>query len=265
MKIGFIGCGNMAQAMISGILTNKYAQEQDVMASNRSTEILDRMHEKTGIRVTPDNREVTAFSELLVLSVKPQIYPKVIEEIRESMDPNTLVISIAPGISLEQLEKEFGRPLLFVRCMPNTPAMVLEGMTAFVPSRRLDARQVEIVQSFLSSFGQCVEVSESQMDAVVAVSGSSPAYVFMFIEAMADAAVKQGLPRNLAYTMAAQSVLGSAKMVLETGQHPAVLKDMVCSPAGTTIEAVQVLEKQGFRSAVIEAMEACADKSRGLK
>jgi len=151
-----------------------------------------------------------------------------------------------------------------IRTMPNTPAMVCEGMTAVCPNPLVSKQELEYICKLLSSFGKAEVVAEYMMDAVVAVSGSSPAYVFMFIEAMADAAVKEGLPRDKAYKFAAQAVYGSAKMVLETGKHPAVLKDMVCSPAGTTIDAVEVLERNGFRSSVMQAMDACAKKAKAL-
>lgn len=175
-----------------------------------------------------------------------------------------MVIGIAPGKTLEWLEEKSGKPLKVVRCMPNTPAQVGEGMTGLCINDRVTEADLEQVLAITNSFGHTEVVPQRLMDAVSAVSGCSPAYVFMFIEAMADAAVSQGMPRKQAYQFAAQAVLGSAKMVMETGMHPGELKDMVCSPAGSTIEGVRTLEKHGFRSAVFEALEACAEKGKKL-
>ncbi len=174
------------------------------------------------------------------------------------------MITIAPGKTLSWLAEQFGKQVKIVRTMPNTPAMVGEGMTAACPNEYLTEEETAYVRTLLESFGRVEIVAERLMDAVVAVSGSSPAYVFMMIEAMADAAVSGGMPRPQAYQFAAQAVLGSAKMVLETGKHPGELKDMVCSPAGTTIESVRVLEELGFRSAIFEAMKVCEEMSKGM-
>ena len=171
--------------------------------------------------------------------------------------------SIAPGKTLKWLEELFEKPVKLVRCMPNTPALVGEGMTGMCANERLTEEEKKEICRILEGCGKVEQVDEGLMDVVVSVSGSSPAYVFLFIEAMADAAVADGMPRAQAYQMAAQAVLGSAKMVLETGKHPGELKDMVCSPGGTTIEAVRVLEEKGMRSAVIEAMKACTEKAKG--
>ena len=171
------------------------------------------------------------------------------------------MVTIAPGKTLEWLKGQFGKEVKLVRTMPNTPAMVGEGMTAACPNELVTEEEKAYVLHILEAFGKVEIVPERLMDAVVSVSGSSPAYVFMLLEAMADAAVAAGMPRQQAYKFAAQAVYGSAKMVLDTGRHPGELKDMVCSPAGTTIEAVRVLEKNGFRSAVMEAMKACAEVS----
>ena len=224
----------------------------------------ERVREQYGIAVTAENREVAEKAEILILSVKPQFYPEVIAEIRECIKPEQLIITIAPGKTLEWLQEQFGRRVKLVRTMPNTPAMVGEGMTAVCCSEEVTEEELEKVMNILGAFGKAEIVPERLMDVVVSVSGSSPAYVFILIEAMADAAVADGMPRAQAYAFAAQAVYGSAKMVLETGKHPGELKDMVCSPAGTTIEAVRVLEEKGMRSAVIEAMKACTEKSRNL-
>ena len=264
MKLGFIGTGNMAGAIMGGIIQKQIFRPEEIIGSDVSEKGRERVREQYGIAVTAENREVTERAEILILSVKPQFYPEVIAEIRECIKPEQLIITIAPGKTLEWLQEQFGRRVKLVRTMPNTPAMVGEGMTAVCCSEEVTEEELEKVMNILGAFGKAEIVPERLMDVVVSVSGSSPAYVFILIEAMADAAVADGMPRAQAYAFAAQAVYGSAKMVLETGKHPGELKDMVCSPAGTTIEAVRVLEEKGMRSAVIEAMKACTEKSRNL-
>lgn len=263
MTIGFIGLGNMGSAMIGGIIANKVVEASDIIGADSSLERTDEIVKKFGITPTGSSN-AAARADILVTSVKPQVYEAVIEDIRDTVSENTVIISIAPGKTLKWLREKYGKPVKIVRCMPNTPALVGEGCTGVCRNELVSDEEFKTVLRILNSFGRAYEVQESQMDAVVAVSGSSPAYVFMLIEAMADGAVAEGLPRKTAYEMAAQAVLGSAKMVLDTGRHPGDLKDMVCSPGGTTIDAVAVLESMGFRSAVIEAERACADKSRSL-
>lgn len=264
MKIGFTGCGNMGGAMMRGILSAGKCAPQDMMASALRESTLESRRAELGIRTTKNNREVAAFADVLFLAVKPQYYKEVIEEIRDAVRPDTLIVSIAPGKTLAWLSELFGEKTKIVRMMPNTPAMVREGMAGICPNANVAEEERQMLCEICSGFGSTEVVPEHLMDVVTSVSGSSPAYVFMFIEAMADAAVADGMPRAQAYRFAAQAVLGSAKMVLETGKHPGELKDMVCSPAGTTIEAVRVLEEKGMRSAVIEAMKACTKKARGM-
>lgn len=264
MKLGFIGCGNMATAIMNGIVKNGVATASDIIGSDLADASRDKVKEALGIAVTADNKEVAKQVDVLFLSVKPQFYEAVISEIKDVVNEKQLIITIAPGKTLEWLGTQFGKELKIIRCMPNTPALVGEGITAACPNKMITDSDLDCAMSILTSFGKCQVVSEHLMDVVTSVSGSSPAYVFMFIEAMADAAVADGMPRAQAYEFAAQAVLGSAKMVLETGKHPGELKDMVCSPGGTTIEAVRVLEEKGMRSAVFEAMKACTRKSRGL-
>ena len=264
MKLGFIGTGNMAGAIMGGIIRKNIFHPSEIIGSDISEAGREKVKEQYGIEVTDDNRRTAEESEVLILSVKPQFYADTIREIRDCVSEDQLVITIAPGKTLAWLEEQFGKKVKIVRTMPNTPALVGEGMTAACANPYVTEEEKEYAVKILSSFGKVELVAEHLIDAVVAVSGSSPAYVFLFIEAMADAAVAEGMPRVQAYEFAAQAVYGSAKMVLETGKHPAELKDMVCSPAGTTIEAVRVLEANGFRSAVIEAMKACADVSRNL-
>lgn len=264
MKLGFIGCGNMATAMMKGIIGNHIVAKEDIIGADLSKECLSKAEKELGINVTSDNKEVAKNAEVLVLSVKPQFYESVISEIKEIVTEKQLIVTIAPGKTLEWLSTQFGKKVKIVRTMPNTPALVGEGITAACYNENVEKEELEKVVSILEGFGKCEVISEHLMDVVVSVSGSSPAYVFMFIEAMADAAVADGMPRAQAYEFAAQAVLGSAKMVLETGKHPGELKDMVCSPGGTTIEAVRVLEEKGMRSAVFEAMKACTRKAKGM-
>lgn len=262
--LGFVGCGNMARAMLQGILQKKLYNSEDIIVSRRNEKALAEIKEQLSVNVTADNAEVAQKADVLVLAVKPFQFETVIGEIRDVVQEDTLVISIAAGQTMENIERLFGKNIKLVRSMPNTPALVLEGAAGVCFNEKVNDVDKKMVMDIFSSFGIAHEVPESMMDTVVGVSGSSPAYVFMFIEAMADAAVADGMPRAQAYELAAQSVLGSAKMVLETGKHPGELKDMVCSPAGTTIEAVRVLEQKGFRSAVIEAMKACVKKAKEM-
>lgn len=264
MKIGFIGLGNMASAMIGGILKKKLYSPEDLIGADKSEEAVKRAAETFHIHTTTDNIEVAEAADVLILAVKPQFFEGMIAEIKGAVGEDKLVISIAPGKTMEWLMDHFGKEMKLVRCMPNTPALVGEGCTGFCTYSMVTEEEQETARKILESFGKAYPVPENLMDTVVGVSGSSPAYVFMFIEAMADEAVAEGMPRALAYEFAAQAVLGSAKMVLETGKHPGELKDMVCSPAGTTIQAVKVLEEKGFRAAVMDAMEACIEKSKNL-
>lgn len=264
MKIGFIGCGNMATSIIKGIIRKQIIDAENIIASAKTKATLDRVQKELGVKVSTDNLEVTENSDILVLAVKPQYYPEVIAQIKDVVRKEQIVISIAPGKTLDWLQEQFGGSVRLVRTMPNTPALVGEGMTGACRNEYVTDEDYAIVLQILGSFGEVETIPENLMDVCVSVSGSSPAYIYILIEAMADGAVADGMPRAQAYKFAAQSVLGSAKMVLETGKHPGELKDQVCSPGGTTIEAVRVLEEKGFRSSVIEAMKACVRKARGI-
>ena len=235
-----------------------------IIVSRRNEEALAQIHRQLGVETTTDNRKVAEKADVLVLAVKPFQFESVIREIAEFVNMNTVVISIAAGQSIADIEGFFGKEIKLVRTMPNTPALVLEGATGMCFNELMQDEEKQMAINLFESFGIVEVVSENMIDTVIGVSGSSPAYVFMFIEAMADAAVADGMPRDKAYKLAAQSVLGSAKMVLDTGRHPGELKDMVCSPGGTTIEAVRVLEEKGLRSAVIEGQKACVRKAREL-
>ena len=264
MKLGFIGTGNMATAIMGGIIKNQVVPAEEIIGADLFAPGRERVKAQYGIQVTADNKEVVEKAEVIVLSVKPQFYASVISEIKDLVKENQIIITIAPGKTLAWLAEQFGKDVKIVRTMPNTPAMVGAGMTAACPNEHLTEEETAYVKTLLESFGRVEIIPERLMDVVVSVSGSSPAYVFMLIEAMADAAVSGGMPRPQAYQFAAQAVMGSAKMVLDTGKHPGELKDMVCSPAGTTIEAVRTLEERGFRSAIIEAMKVCEEISKSM-
>lgn len=262
--IGFIGCGNMGSAIVGGILQAGIADKEHVIASVHSEASVDRVERDLGIKATLSNVEVAEKADILFLAVKPNMFAQVIPEIKSVVSENTIIVSIAAGQTIAGIQEAFGRDIKLVRSMPNTPALVGEAMSAVVPNEHICEADLAAVMEIFESFGEAEVVSEKLMDAVVGVSGSSPAYVYMFIEAMADAAVADGMPRAQAYKFAAQSVLGSAKMVLETGKQPGELKDAVCSPGGTTIEAVAKLEELGFRGTVMAGQKACSDKSREM-
>lgn len=264
MKIGFIGCGNMAQAIIGGIINSKLTSPENILGSDAYPPTLEKVKDEYKINTTDDNKKVASECDIIVLALKPQFYSDAIEEIKSSVSEESLIITIAPGQNLEQVEKLFGKNVRIIRTMPNTPALVGEGMTAMCPNANCSDEDKKNAKSILESFGKCEEVPEYMMDTVTAISGSAPAYVFLMIEAMADAAVTKRMTRPLAYKMAAQAVLGSAKMVLESGKHTGELKDMVTSPGGTTAAALRQLEKENFRSALIEAVCVCQEKSAEL-
>lgn len=262
--IGFIGYGNMAQAMIAGIIESKIVSANNIMASKSKVSKEDKLGKKFGIHITQDNKEVAEGADYLILAIKPFMYEKILKEIKDHIKKDAVVISIGAGISSNFLKNNLNEGTKFIKTMPNTPAMVGEGMTGISPNKGLNKEDVEEVLEIFNSFGKTEIIDENLMDGFTALCGSSPAYIYILIEAMADAGVMEGIPRTQAYRMAAQSVLGSAKMVLETELHPAALKDNVCSPGGTTIEAVTSLEENGFRNAIIKAVKVCASKSKEM-
>ena len=264
MKLGFIGCGNMASAIIGGVEKSGLVKAEDLMGSARTEATLTRVRGEFGIAATRNNRKVALFADVLVLAVKPAVMEDVVAEIRDAVDDRTVVVSLAAGRTLSWFADRFGKTVKIVRTMPNTPALVGEGMTTLCRNDAVTDEDLAAVRKIFESCGRTEILPEPLIDAATSLGGSSPAYVFMFMEALADAAVLQGMPRASAYRMAAQTVLGSAKLMLETGKHPGELKDMVCSPGGTTIEGVRVLEERGMRSAVIEALTACGEKAKKL-
>lgn len=263
-KIGFIGAGNMAKAMIGGIVKSKLVNQSNVFASDLNIEALETAKDEYGINITNDSKEVVKNSDIVIVAVKPNVYDLVLEEVKELIDNKKIIVTIAAGKTIESVENVIGADKKVIRTMPNTPALVNEGMSALCKNKNISDEELNMVKKIFSSFGKAEVVNEYLIDAVIGASGSAPAYVFMFIEAMADAVVSAGMPRNQAYTFVSQAVMGSAKMVLETGKHPGELKDMVCSPGGTTIEAVKTLEEKGFRSSVIKAIDDCIEKSKEM-
>lgn len=262
--IGFIGCGNMGSAMIKGIIKSNLVESKNIIASDYSKDSIDRVKKEYGIRAALDNKEVARESDFIVLAIKPYLYEKILKEIKDEIKKSTVIISIGAGISLEFLKDNLNNETKYIKTMPNTPAMVGEGMSALSPGENMKLEDTQLVVDIFNSFGKTEIIDENLMDGFTALCGSSPAYIYMIIEAMADGAVLEGIPRPKAYTMAAQAVLGSAKMVLDTGLHPGVLKDNVCSPGGTTIAAVASLEENNLRSTMIKAIRDCADKSREM-
>lgn len=264
MKIGFIGGGNMAGAIIGGMIEKGIYTSEQVSASGKDRDSLENLHKKYGIGITENNAEIMEECDVVFLSVKPQVLPAVIAEIAPMVKENQLFVSIAAGKTIEWIETEFKRKIKLVRVMPNTPALVGEGCAGFCANGKVSKEELELVKAVFDSCGTSYQVPEHLMDVVGAVAGSAPAFVFMFMEAMADAAVAGGMARDLAYKMAAQTVLGSGKLMLETGKHPGNLKDMVCSPGGTTICGVKVLEEEGMRGAIMNAIDSCVQKSKKI-
>lgn len=265
MKVGFIGAGNMGGAIMKGAFQSGFLRPYESMVYDVSEQQLTAVKEQYPIAVADSNMHLAKECDCIIIAVKPVYMRGVLEDIQKYVR-NKRVISVAAGWSMEMLSEMLGRDngSQVMRVMPNTPALIGAGYTAICEETTFNKQSVGWAKDLFSALGMVQMLPERLFDAVVAVSGSSPAYVFMFIEAMADGAVKLGMPRPLALQAAAQAVLGSAKMVLETNEHPAKLKDNVCSPGGTTIEAVEALEKGGFRGVIMEAMNACAEKNRKM-
>ena len=262
--IGFIGAGNMGSAMIGGILKSGFLTPAQIFASAHTPATLEKLEAAYEIKTTLCNEEVAAPSNLLFLAVKPNKFAEVLPAIAPSLKPDCVIISIAAGHTISAIEAMIGKEAKIIRAMPNTPALVGEAMSALCANSNVTEEELAYAKQLFDCFGKAEIVTENLMDTVIGVSGSSPAYVYLFIEAMADAAVADGMPRSMAYKFAAQSVLGAAKMVLDTGKHPGELKDAVCSPGGTTIEAVAALESGGLRNTVITAQRACVRKSKNM-
>lgn len=262
-NITFIGGGNMAYAIAKNMLSTGLIDADDTTITDLNKERLYFIEEELGVNITDDNISAINGSDIIVLSIKPQVFRIAYKDFADSLK-NKCVISIMAGVSIEELKKAFPANTRILRTMPNMPAIVGEGMTAFCKENNLTEEELTFAENIFNSVGKVAYVEENLIDAVIGICGSGPAYVFMFIEALADAGVSHGLPRDTAYELAAQLLKGSAVAVQESGIHPAKLKDMVCSPGGTTIEAVKSLEKNGFRGVVIDAVDECVKKAKRL-
>jgi len=262
-KVGFIGAGVMAEALIRGMLDAGVARADNLYAADPSVERREALADVLGDGVLSDNRALVAACEVLVLAVKPNVAPVAAREVADVLTPGHLVVSIAAGVGLARLREALGTERV-VRVMPNTPALVRSGAAAYCTGPGATEEDAALVAEMLGAVGICVRVEEKHMDAVTGLSGSGPAYVYLAIEALSDGGVKMGLPRQVAARLAAQTVMGAAKMVLETGAHPAQLKDQVTTPGGTTVEGLHALENAGLRKAFIDAVVAATEKSKRL-
>ncbi len=263
-KIAFLGGGNMAEALIKGLVAAGAVKSDHVLVTDISADRLEHLKKSYGIVISKSNADAAREAGVIVLSVKPQVVEKVLNEISTVVDDKKLVISIAAGMSIARIEKTLKGGSRVVRVMPNTPALVLAGAAALAGGKNATSDDLALAQSIFNSVGRAFIIEEKLMDAVTGLSGSGPAYVFMIIDALSDAGVKAGLPRPLALELAAQTVYGSAKMVLETKEHPGKLRDMVTSPGGTTIEGLHALEKGKLRAVLMNAVEAATARSREL-
>ncbi len=269
IRIGVLGAGNMGSAIIRGLLKAQYATPQALCASDVSVERLAQLKQELRIVTTSDNRELVQCSDVVVLAVKPQLVAPVLGEVGEVWQGNLLLVSILAGVSTEMLEANLPQSARVIRAMPNTPAIVLEGATAVARGSRATESDVDLARALFGCVGTTVEVPESLMDAVTGLSGSGPAFVLLALEAMADGAVRMGMPRAMALELAAQTMAGTARMLRQTGEHPAVLKDRVTSPAGTTIAGLMELEaarvRHGFAEAVVRATQRAAELGRAAQ
>lgn len=263
-RIGFIGLGNMGNAILQGVLASNIVPGAQIYVYDTHPEKGQALNQSYSINNLSSGRDVARESDIVFLAVKPNVIVDVLNDIQKELKKNTIVVSIAAGVTIKTIANSVGYEQKIVRVMPNTPALVNAAMCSITPNTEVTDEEIAVIQSLLNCIGATEVVPEYLIDAVIGASGSSPAFVFMFIEALADGAVKGGLSRKQAYRFAAQAVMGSAKLLLETGKHPGELKDMVCSPAGTTIEGVQTLEERGFRAAVMDAVAATIKKSQVL-
>ena len=262
-EIGFLGGGYMCEALIGGILSRGLVTPSQLTVCDIAPERLEYLKNSFGVHIEENNRTVAAASDVLFLTVKPQVMPSLLAEINKSVLKKTLVVSIAAGVKISTLEKYLVE-VPVIRVMPNTPVAVGEGMAAVARGTHADEAAAALVLELFSAVGRSILLDESMMDAVTGLSGSAPAFFFMMLDALSDAGVKVGLSRKNALLLSAQTMLGAAKMVLETGEHPSKLKDMVTSPAGTTIAGVHMLENHSIRAALIDAVVAATDRSREM-
>jgi pyrroline-5-carboxylate reductase len=262
-KLGFIGVGNMGEALLKGLLSTRAANPGQVFVSARRPERVQELQKTYGIK-GGSNAEVARQSEVIVLAVKPQILDQVLRDISADVSREKLIISVAAGVPIAAIERRLHPPMRVIRAMPNTPATVGAAATALARGEHATDADLTTAQTIFDSVGLTVVLDEAQLDAVTGLSGSGPAYLFLIIEALADAGVKVGLSRRASMQLAAQTVLGSAKLLIESGQHPGMLKDGVTSPGGTAIAGLHTLEAGGLRNVLMNAVEAATRRSREL-
>ena len=264
MKLGIIGAGNMGSSILKGVTSSNFLENKNIAIFDLNNEKIEELSKEYGVKKAENENELAKESDILILSVKPNIVPKVLDKIKDNLSEKTIVLSIAAGISINFIENIIGDNKKIIRAMPNTPAQIMEGMTAVSFNKNIEESEKKIIFELLNSFGKSIEIEEKLMHVYTGISGSLPAYVFVFMEALADGGVLEGMPRDKAYEVIAQTVSGSAKMMQETGKHPGILKDEVTSPGGTTIAALKVLEDGKFRGIVMEAVKACTEKSKEM-
>jgi pyrroline-5-carboxylate reductase len=262
--LGFIGGGNMAAALVKGLLHSKVVPPDSIIVSDVKVERLEMFRDKHGVRTTTDNLELVRTSDVIVLAVKPQVIDKVLGAIGSEVKSTSLVVSVAAGVPVAAMEGRLPDGTRVVRTMPNTPATVDAGATAIAPGTHATEEDLDVARALFAAVGRVVTLDESLLDAVTGLSGSGPAYVMLMIEALADGGVKVGLHRDTALLLAAQTVYGSAKLLLDTGEHPGRLKDMVTSPGGTAIAGLHTLESGGLRRTLIDAVEAATLRAAAL-
>ncbi len=263
-KVGFLGAGNMGEALIKGLLKTGIVPPESVFASDTRLDRLKQLDKLYGIRVLPDNPTLVKQVDVVILAVKPQIIAPVLREVGAAITPKKLVVSLAAGVSTSTLRSLLPKGVRLIRTMPNTPALVLEAATAIAKADGLRPGDLETAQEIFEAVGKVVVLEEELMDAVTGLSGSGPAYIALVVEALTDGGVKMGLDRATAMTLASQTVLGSARLLIETGAHPGQLKDMVTSPGGTAIAGIAALEEGGVRRTLISAVERATLRSREL-
>jgi pyrroline-5-carboxylate reductase len=263
-KIAFLGAGNMAEALVKGLLAAGTAAKDEIVCAEPRAERREELHARHGVAVTPSNLAAAQQGDLLVLCVKPLVVDALLDEVAPAVDARKLVVSIAAGVPIAAIARKLGAGARIIRTMPNTPALVGAGATALARGPHASEADLGQAVALFEAVGTAVVVEEHLLDAVTGLSGSGPAFVFLAIEALADGGVKMGLPRHVALALAAQTVVGAGRLVLETGDHPGKLKDQVTSPGGTTIAGVHALESAGFRAALIAAVEAATRRSREL-
>jgi pyrroline-5-carboxylate reductase len=263
-RIGFIGGGKMAEALAQGIINASLSSVDKIIASDVDKKRCQILEKDTGIKTTQENKKITSESDIIILAVKPNIIGNILKELKNDITPKHLVVSIAAGIPLGFIESSLNKGCRVVRVMPNTPCLVGETAAGYALGKAATRDDGKLVGEILNAVGKSYLLEEKHLDAVTGLSGSGPAFVYTVIEALSDGGVKMGLPRDISTKLAAQTVLGSAKMVLETGMHPGELRDFVTSPGGTTIEGLHALEKGNIRNALIDAVETATKKSKKL-